>query len=186
MANTTPTLPDLSHQTPTADVSTIRVGDRITLLGEPTESAIQVTSVKPPSPDGAVYLGGATLSPRGKPYVRGGRGLYVSGTAGGTWDWYRIRKPLRPASTGRYRLIQVEGDNAPIWRVARDYSAVARITVAPDPAFRLDMHTYPSIELIVNPDGTWTLRRWPGAAATAQQVLLASGHIADEEPQPLG
>lgn len=179
MTSTTNTRPDTSHQTPGADVTAIREGDRITIISEHEEYAILVQRVKEGDWSwGKVYVSGPELNARGKPYARGGRGLHLTGAAGGTWDWWRTRKPVQAERTGRHRLIYVEGDASGTHRTARDYNAKATVTVAPDASRKADLYQDPSIVFTVHPDGRWTLERRP-PGTRVDPVLLASGHIDD-------
>lgn len=168
--------PILSHQIAGADVTAIKEGDRITVLFEELESAILVTTTGPGDAGGDVYVGGPELNARGKPYANSGRSLLLNGPAGGIWDWWSRRKPVRPQQTGRHRLMRLKGDYAATSRIAKRFDAVATVTVAPDAHTRADLWAHPTLELAVAPDGSWKLQCYL-AGRGGRPVLLASGDI---------
>jgi hypothetical protein len=166
-------------------VTAIREGDRITLLGQGGECALLVRLVHP-GRDGSVFVSGRHLDTRGRPYARSGRALYLSGPAGGAWDWYTNRKPrLRPV-TGRRRLVEATGDGQPTYRRARAFDATATIYIAPPDAVRVEQLLHPSLTLAVDGDGTWTLTVTAptGEGGPLGRMQLASGSI--DRPVPAG
>ncbi|MBQ1048473.1 hypothetical protein KBX50_08345 [Micromonospora sp. C51] len=183
MTSPTQTTHDTAHQTPGADATAIKEHDRITILNKTVEFAILVGTAKPsPRGEGAVYVHGRELNGRGKPYARSGHGLDVSGPAGGTWDWWRFRKPNRDPITGRRRLIRANGDGEAIYRAARRYDASVSIAVAPDTSTPVDLFEHPRVALTVKPDGSWEVAQ-RAAGPRADYVVVATGHI-DQVPAP--
>lgn len=177
---------EASHHRPGADVSAIREGDRITLLDHGGECALLVRLVRPDRDGGQVFVSGRHLDARGRPYTRSGRALYLSGPAGGAWDWYTNRKPhLRPV-TGRRRLVEATGDGQPAYRRARAFDATATIYIAPPDAGRVEQLVHPGITLAVDGDGTWTLTVTAptSGGGPLQRVQVASGSI--DQPVPAG
>ncbi|MGK5677627.1 hypothetical protein [Actinoplanes sp. URMC 104] len=181
-------LTDTAHQTPGADVSAIREGDRITLLNQPGSVREVGLLVRTVSKQYAHrYVFGRDLNARGKPYARASRGVQLSGPAGGEWDWYRLRKPKRPQRTGRDRVIRVVGDGQPIMRTAKTMNATAEIVVAPV-GRGMHLFDHPAIELTVRPDGSWVLRKRSARQDGVERTLveLASGHIDGPPPVKVG